>query len=45
MRERGLVHARKDGQFVYYSLTTPKIIEAVDLLRQVMAMHYDQATV
>ena len=45
MRERGLVHARKDGQFVFYSLTTPKIIEAVDLLRQVMAMHYEKATV
>lgn len=42
MRERGLVQARKDGQFVYYSLTTPKIVEAVDLLREVMAMHLAQ---
>jgi ArsR family transcriptional regulator len=45
MRERGLVHARKDGQFVFYSLTTMKIVEAVDLLRQVMAMHYEDSPV
>lgn len=45
MRERGLVNARKDGQFVFYSLTTMKIVEAVDLLRQVMAMHYEDASV
>ena len=43
MRERGLVRARKDGQFVFYSLTTMKIVEAVDLLRQVMAMHYEDS--
>lgn len=45
MRERGLVNARKDGQFVFYSLTTMKIVEAVDLLRQVMAMHHEEAPV
>lgn len=45
MRERGLVNARKDGQFVFYSLTTMKIVEAVDLLRQVMAMHYEDSSV
>ena len=45
MRERGLVNARKDGQFVFYSLTTMKIVAAVDLLRQVMAMHYEDAPV
>ena len=45
MRERGLVNARKDGQFVFYSLTTMKIVEAVDLLRQVMAMHYEDVSV
>ncbi len=36
LRDRGLVHARKEGQFVYYSVSSPKIIEALDLLRQVM---------
>lgn len=45
MRERGLVNARKDGQFVFYSLTTLKIVEAVDLLREVMAMHYEEVPV
>lgn len=45
MRERGLVNARKDGQFVYYSLTTLKIVEAVDLLREVMALHFEDAPV
>jgi DNA-binding transcriptional ArsR family regulator len=44
MRERGLVRARKDGQFVFYSLTTMKIVEAVDLLRQVMAMRYEDSS-
>jgi ArsR family transcriptional regulator len=37
LRDKGLVHARKEGQFAYYSVTTPKIIEAMDLLREVMA--------
>jgi DNA-binding transcriptional ArsR family regulator len=37
LREKGLVAARKEGQFAYYSVTTPKIIEAMDLLREVMA--------
>jgi ArsR family transcriptional regulator len=45
MRDRGLVNARKDGQFVFYSLTTMKIVEAVDLLRQVMALHYEDVSV
>jgi ArsR family transcriptional regulator len=36
LRDKGLVHARKDGQFVFYSVSSPKIIEALELLRQVM---------
>lgn len=36
LRDRGLVRTRKEGQFVYYSVSSPKIIEALDLLRQVM---------
>ncbi len=42
LRDKGLVRTRREGQFVYYSLTSPKIIAAVDLLREVMA---DQLTV
>lgn len=37
LRDKGLVHARRDGQFVYYSLTSDKITQAIDLLREVMA--------
>ncbi len=37
LRDKGLVSARKDGQFAYYSVTSKKIIEAMDLLREVMA--------
>lgn len=37
LREKGLVSTRRDGQRVFYSLTTDKIIRAVDLLREVMA--------
>jgi DNA-binding transcriptional ArsR family regulator len=37
LRDRGLVTARKDGQFAFYSVTSPKIIQAMDLLREVMA--------
>lgn len=37
LRDKGLVASQRDGQFVYYSLTSSKIIEAMDLLREVMA--------
>lgn len=41
LREKGLVGVRKDGQWAYYSLTSPKIIQAMDLLREVMADQLD----
>lgn len=37
LRDKGLVTSQRDGQFVIYSLATMKIIEAMDLLREVMA--------
>ncbi len=37
LRDKGLVRYRKDGQWAYYSVTSHKIIEAMDLLRQVMS--------
>jgi ArsR family transcriptional regulator len=37
LRDRGLVKTRREAQRVYYSLTSKKIIEAIDLLREVMA--------
>lgn len=36
LRDKGLVATRRDAQWVFYSLTSPKITEAMDLLREVM---------
>ncbi len=37
LRNRGLATSRRDGQRVFYRLTSPKIIRALDLLLEVMA--------
>lgn len=37
LRERGIVRANRDGQSVFYSLSDKRIIQALDLLRMVMA--------
>lgn len=37
LKSKGLVSSRRDGQRVYYRVTSPKINEALDLLREVMA--------
>ncbi|MBM3142036.1 MAG: winged helix-turn-helix transcriptional regulator [Chloroflexi bacterium] len=37
MRERGLVVARREGATIYYSLSDPRIIEAIKLLKEVQA--------
>jgi len=42
LRDRGLVQVRRDGSWSFYSVTSQKIIMAMDLLREVMA---DQTTV
>ena len=39
LRDKGLVVTRRDGQRIFYSLASDKIIRAVDLLREVMAEH------
>ncbi len=36
LRDRGLVAASREGQFMRYSLNDPRIIEALDILRAVM---------
>lgn len=36
LRERGVVESEKDGLNVYYSLTSQKVVEAIDLLREFM---------
>ncbi len=37
LRDRGILQARRSGSNVCYSLTSPKLIEAVDLLNEFMA--------
>jgi ArsR family transcriptional regulator len=37
LRDKGLVVSRRDGQRVYYRVSSPKINEALDLLLEVMA--------
>ncbi len=37
LRDRGLVDTRREAQRVFYSLTSYKIVQAIDLLREVMA--------
>lgn len=39
MRDKGLVVSRRDGQRVYYSVTSSKINDALDLLLDVMKDH------
>lgn len=36
MRNRGVVKPRRDGTKVYYSLSNPRIIEACDMVHQVL---------
>lgn len=36
LRQKGVVHTRRDGLNIYYSISDPKIIEACDLMRNVL---------
>lgn len=36
LKARGLVHCEKCGTFCHYRLTTPKVLEACELMRQVI---------
>ncbi len=39
LRERGMVLATRKGANVYYSISNPKILQALDLLRSVLSEH------
>lgn len=39
LRERGVVTTRRQGLNVYYSLSSPKIVQACDAMREVLAEH------
>ncbi len=36
LRDEGILTTKRDGKQIFYSLTSPKIIEASDLLREVL---------
>ena len=44
LRDRGLAETRRDGQRVYYTVSSAKIIQAMDLLREVMHEHHEAST-
>ncbi len=37
LRDRGIVRAERDGQTIYYRLSDPRIIQALDILRSILA--------
>ena len=41
MREKGIVTARREGMKVYYQLSNPKIVQACELMRQVLLEHLE----
>lgn len=40
LRDRGIVSTRRAGTNIFYDLTSTKVVEAVDLLRQFMAEQF-----
>ncbi|MCD8484310.1 metalloregulator ArsR/SmtB family transcription factor [Candidatus Woesebacteria bacterium] len=44
LREAGVVESRKDGKQIYYRMSSPKIVEACDLLREVLIEHHQDST-
>lgn len=45
MRQRGIVIARRDGLNIYYRLSNPKMIQACDLMRQVLLENLESGAV
>lgn len=39
LRDRSIVKAERRGTVIFYSLTSPKILEALDMLRDFMVAH------
>lgn len=42
LRDRGLLEAERQGNTVVYSLRHPKVLKAIDILREVMADELDR---
>ena len=45
LRDRGIVSARRSGSNIYYSLTSSKVIEAIDLLHEFMTERQDLGSI
>ncbi len=43
MRQKGILTARREKMNVYYKLGNPKIVQACDLMRQVLLEHLESA--
>ncbi len=43
LRERAVVTTRREGTTIYYSLASPKIADACDLVREVLEAHLTQS--
>ncbi|KAF0108438.1 MAG: ArsR family transcriptional regulator [Anaerolineaceae bacterium] len=41
MRQKGIVKTRREGLNVYYQLGNPKIVQACDLMREVLLEHLE----
>jgi len=37
LRERSLVTTERNGSFIYYQLATPQVLEALDIMRTILA--------
>lgn len=44
MRTHGVVKTRRDGSRVYYSISNPKLVQAFDLITEVMREMLDERT-
>ncbi len=42
MRERHILTSRKEGNVVYYRIANPRLLEAFDLLREILFEHIRQ---
>ena len=43
LRAKGIVVARREGQTIFYRLATPKVIQACDLMRQVLLEYLEHS--
>ena len=42
MRNAGILEARRDGVNIYYRVSSPKVIQACELMREVLLEHHDR---